>query len=137
MNCIPVWTMRKRWAAFMWRTWKAIEVPDNIKPYFDFEAYGRDISINENGHFAPGGYVTKVSDDFRRSTTGSRTSPLNTGFLLTLSFRSGSRWRLIKKIIDGSSQEGYRKLAERAAMRNDSWHFETLCPEAKGGGVTD
>lgn len=44
---------------------ESLEVPDNIKPYFDFEAYGRDISINENGHFAPGGYVTKVSDDFR------------------------------------------------------------------------
>ncbi len=43
---------------------ESLEVPDNIKPYFDFEAYGRDVSINENGHFAPGGYVTKVSDDF-------------------------------------------------------------------------
>ena len=29
------------------------------------DSYG--ISINENGHFAPGGYVTKVSDDFRAS----------------------------------------------------------------------
>ena len=32
-------------------------MPDNIKPYFDFEAYVRDISINENGHFAPVSYT--------------------------------------------------------------------------------
>ena len=43
---------------------ESLEVPDNIKPYFDFEAYGRDISINENGHFAPGGYVTKQEQGF-------------------------------------------------------------------------
>ena len=41
---------------------ESLEVPDNIKPYFDFEAYGRDISINENGHFAPGGYVVKEGE---------------------------------------------------------------------------
>lgn len=35
-----------------------LEVPDNILPYFDFEAYGRDMRINEGGHFAPGGYLT-------------------------------------------------------------------------------
>ena len=36
---------------------ETIEVPEQLLNYFDFEAYGRDISINENGHFAPGGYV--------------------------------------------------------------------------------
>ena len=54
---------------------ESLEVPDNIKPYFDFEAYGRDISINENGHFAPGGYVTKVSDDFREVYHGPQDIP--------------------------------------------------------------
>ena len=34
-----------------------LDVPDNVLPYFDFEAYGRDVRINEGGHFAPGGYV--------------------------------------------------------------------------------
>lgn len=36
-----------------------LEVPENILPYFDFEAYGRDMRINEGGHFAPGGYLTR------------------------------------------------------------------------------
>lgn len=34
-----------------------LNVPDDVLPYFDFEAYGRDVRINEGGHFAPGGYV--------------------------------------------------------------------------------
>ena len=34
-----------------------LDVPDDVLPYFDFEAYGRDARINEGGHFAPGGYV--------------------------------------------------------------------------------
>ena len=34
-----------------------LDGPDNVLPYFDFEAYGRDMRINEGGHFAPGGYV--------------------------------------------------------------------------------
>jgi len=25
--------------------------------YIDYEAYGRDVRINEGGHFTPGGYV--------------------------------------------------------------------------------
>ena len=34
-----------------------LDVPDDVLPYFDFEAYGRDARINDGGHFAPGGYV--------------------------------------------------------------------------------
>ena len=42
----------------------ALEVPENVLPYFDFEAYGRDVRLNDNGHYAPGGYVIKTSTDF-------------------------------------------------------------------------
>ena len=27
-----------------------------------YEAYGRDVSINEGGHFAPGGYIVQTGD---------------------------------------------------------------------------
>ena len=30
-----------------------LEVPEDIINYFDFEAYGRDMRLNEGGHFAP------------------------------------------------------------------------------------
>lgn len=35
----------------------AIKVPEHLIDYIDYEAYGRDVRINEGGHFAPGGYV--------------------------------------------------------------------------------
>lgn len=34
-----------------------VEVPEHLIDYIDYEAYGRDVRINESGHFAPGGYV--------------------------------------------------------------------------------
>ena len=40
------------------------DVPDNVLPYFDFEAYGRDVRINDGGHFAPGGYVFNNGGSF-------------------------------------------------------------------------
>ena len=41
-----------------------LEVPEDIINYFDFEAYGRDMRINEGGHFAPGGYVFNNGGSF-------------------------------------------------------------------------
>ena len=41
-----------------------LNVPDDVLPYFDFEAYGRDVRINEGGHFAPGGYVFNNGGSF-------------------------------------------------------------------------
>ncbi len=35
----------------------AIPVPEHLIDYIDYEAYGRDARINEDGHLAPGGYV--------------------------------------------------------------------------------
>ena len=37
---------------------EAVQVPEHLIDYIDYEAYGRDVRINEGGHFAPGGYVT-------------------------------------------------------------------------------
>ena len=36
---------------------EAVQVPEHLIDYIDYEAYGRDVRINEDGHFAPGGYV--------------------------------------------------------------------------------
>ena len=43
---------------------EALNVPENVLPYFDFEAYGRDVRLNEGGHFAPGGYVRRSGESF-------------------------------------------------------------------------
>ena len=43
---------------------EAIEVPEELKKYFDYEAYGRDVRLNENGCFVEGGYLTRNSSGF-------------------------------------------------------------------------
>ena len=42
-----------------------LPIPEELKDYFDYEAYGRDVSINEGGHFSPGGYIVQTSGDFK------------------------------------------------------------------------
>lgn len=39
-----------------------LAIPAELKDYFDYEAYGRDLSTNEGGHFAPGGYIVQTGD---------------------------------------------------------------------------
>ena len=43
---------------------EAIDVPEHLLNYFDYEAYGRDIRLEEDGHFAPGGYVLNNGGQF-------------------------------------------------------------------------
>ena len=43
---------------------EAIDVPEHLLNYFDYEAYGRDIRLNEDGHYAPGGYVLNNGGSF-------------------------------------------------------------------------
>lgn len=92
---------------------ESLEVPDNIKPYFDFEAYGRDVSINENGHFAPGGYVTKVSDDFREVYHGPQDIPAEHKVFSYPQLSIREQMAAYKEVIDGSSLEGYRRLSQK------------------------
>lgn len=48
----------------------AIQVPEHLVDYIDYEAYGRDVRINEGGHFAPGGYVFNNQGKFIEHYTG-------------------------------------------------------------------
>ena len=85
----------------------------DLSHYFDFEAYGRDISINENGHFAPGGYVTKVSDDFREVYHGPQDIPAGHRVFAYPQLSIREQMAAYQEIIDGSSKEGFRRLAEK------------------------
>lgn len=92
---------------------ETLVVPDHIKPYFDYEAYGRDVSINENGHFAPGGYVTKVSDDFREVYHGPQDIPAEHKVFPYPHLSIREQMAAYKEVIDGSSLEGYRRLSQK------------------------
>ena len=49
---------------------EAVPVPEHLVDYIDYEAYGRDVRINEGGHFAPGGYVMNTNSRFIEHYTG-------------------------------------------------------------------
>lgn len=36
---------------------ETMQIPEHLVDYIDYEGYGRDMRINEGGHYAPGGYV--------------------------------------------------------------------------------
>ena len=38
-----------------------INIPENLRDYFDYEAYGRDMRINEDGGFVKGGFSSPTA----------------------------------------------------------------------------
>lgn len=65
----------------------SMEVPDHLKNYIDYEAYGRDIAMDEIGEFTDFGYVRDTGDGFYENYDGNRenipeeyciTSPIET-----------------------------------------------------------
>ena len=52
-----------------------VEVPEHLIEYIDYEAYGRDVRINESGHFAPGGYVFDNGSRFIEHYSGREDIP--------------------------------------------------------------
>ena len=84
-----------------------LDVPDNVLPYFDFEAYGRDMRINEGGHFAPTGYLTR-SGDFREVYHGIEDIPAEHRIFAYPKLNIREQMAAYKEVIDRSSLEGER-----------------------------
>ena len=77
---------------------EAIDVPEHLLNYFDYEAYGRDIRLNEDGHYAPGGYVLNNGGSFIEHYHGREDIPdEHKVFSPCPSSTSGSRWPLTKR----------------------------------------
>ena len=90
-----------------------LDVPDQVKPYFDYEAYGRDACIHENGHFAPGGYVVKESDHFVEVYHGLQDIPKEHKVFSFPKLSIREQMAAYQEIIDGSSLEGYRQMQKK------------------------
>ncbi len=45
---------------------EVMQVPEHLHNYIDYEAYGRDIAMDENGSFTDQGYVRDTGDSFLR-----------------------------------------------------------------------
>ena len=48
----------------------AVKVPDELRYYIDYESYGRDIALDENGQFTESGYVRDNGDSFEEYYDG-------------------------------------------------------------------
>lgn len=90
-----------------------LAIPAELKDYFDYEAYGRDVSINEGGHFAPGGYVVQTSGDFKEYYHGPQDIPPEHKVLSFPKLSIREQMAAYKEIIDSSSLEGYRQISKK------------------------
>ena len=52
----------------------AMQVPEHLRNYIDYEAYGRDIALEESGRFTDLGYVRDTGDSFHECYDGERGS---------------------------------------------------------------
>lgn len=51
-----------------------MQVPEHLQDYIDYEAYGRDVALEENGTFTDQGYVRDTGDSFHEYYDGERGS---------------------------------------------------------------
>lgn len=47
-----------------------LEIPEHLENYIDYEAYGRDMSMDDNGHFVDSGYIVNNGDSFIEHYSG-------------------------------------------------------------------
>lgn len=90
-----------------------LPIPAELKDYFDYAAYGRDVSINEGGHFAPGGYIVQTSGDFKEYYHDTKNIPAEHKVFSYPQLSIREQMAAYKEVIDGSSLEGYRRLSQK------------------------
>lgn len=86
---------------------EALTVPEHLIDYIDYEAYGRDVRINENGHFAPGGYV-RGGWDFTEVYHGIQDIPAEHKVFALPRLNIREQMAAYQEVIDRSSLEGER-----------------------------
>ena len=86
-----------------------VQVPEHLIDYIDYEAYGRDVRINESGHYAPGGYVADNRSSFIEHYTGRDDIPDEHRVFSMPKLSIREQMSAFKEIIDRSSLEGERK----------------------------
>lgn len=91
-----------------------LPIPAELKDYLDYEAYGRDVSINEGGHFAPGGYIIQTDGNFKEYYHGLKDIPAEQKVFAYPQLSIREQMAAYKEVIDGSSLEGYRRLTQKS-----------------------
>ena len=88
---------------------EAIDVPEHLKNYCDYEAYGRDVRLNDGGHFAPGGYLMKTGGSFVEVYHGVRDIPAEHKVFSFPALSIREQMVAYKEVIDRSSLEGEKR----------------------------
>ena len=75
-----------------------MQVPEHLQNYIDYEAYGRDVAIDENGAFTDQGYVRDTGDSFHEYYDGERGSITISAknVFMAASRVSGRVWSLVR-----------------------------------------
>ena len=97
-----------------------LSIPAELKDYLDYEAYGRDASINEGGHFAHGGYVVQTDGHFVEHYHGIEDIPPEHRVFALPQLTIREQMAAYKEVIDRSSLAADRarpELGREAASR--------------------
>ena len=85
-----------------------IDIPENLRDYFDYEAYGRDMRINEDGSFVKGGFLLPNGSQFIEYYHGREDIPDEHKVFSMPKLNIREQMAAYKEVIDRSSLEGER-----------------------------
>lgn len=122
-----------------------IHLTDEVRDYFDYEAYGRDIAISEAGHYTSYGYVKDSQDPFKEPYDG---DPENipdeykvTGFVHEKKERNEMDYETFKQefaedIKEKLSQKGYGEVETNFHnIEKTNQNYEAISVVPAGGNI--
>ena len=123
----------------------SIHLTDEVRDYFDYEAYGRDIAISEAGHYTSYGYVKDSQDPFKEPYDG---NPENipdeykvTGFVHEKKERNEMDYETFKQefaedIKEKLSQKGYGEVETNFHnIEKTNQNYEAISVVPAGGNI--
>ena len=123
----------------------SIHLTDEVRDYFDYEAYGRDIAISEAGHYTSYGYVKDSQDPFKEPYDG---DPENipdedkvTGFVHEKKERNEMDYETFKQefaedIKEKLSQKGYGEVETSFHnIEKTNQNYEAISVVPAGGNI--
>lgn len=123
----------------------SIHLTDEVRDYFDYEAYGRDIAISEAGHYTSYGYVKDSQDPFKEPYDG---DPENipdeykvTGFVHEKKERNEMNYETFKQefaedIKEKLSQRGYGEvMTSFHDIEKTNQNYEAISVVPAGGNI--
>lgn len=123
----------------------SIHLTDEVRDYFDYEAYGRDIAISEAGHYTSYGYVKDSQDPFKEPYDG---DPENipdeykvTGFVHEKKERNEMDYETFKQefaedIKEKLSQRGYGEVETNFHnIEKTNQNYEAISVVPAGGNI--